>query len=61
MPMRTPISLTSRICGIAVAAACVLAVPSVALDGQPGLHDPSTVIVENGKDQVDSSITTASE
>ena len=34
---------------IAVAAACVLAVPLVALDGQPGLHDPSTVIVENGK------------
>ena len=42
-------SLASRISGIAVAAACVLAVPLVALDGQPGLHDPSTVIVENGK------------
>ena len=27
----------------------LLAVPLVALDGQPGLHDPSTVIVENGK------------
>ena len=33
----------------AVAAACALAVPVVALDGQPGMHDPSTVIVENGK------------
>src|SRR3954471_9456559 len=34
---------------IAVAAACLLTVPVVALDGQPGLHDPSTVIAENGK------------
>jgi arabinan endo-1,5-alpha-L-arabinosidase len=33
----------------AVVAACLLADPVVALDGQPGLHDPSTVIVENGK------------
>ena len=41
--------LTSRISRLAVAAACVLAVPVLALDGQPGLHDPSTVIVENGK------------
>jgi len=31
------------------AAICLLAVPLVALDGQPGLHDPSTVIAENGK------------
>ena len=42
-------SLASRISRIAAAAACVLAVPLVALDGQPGLHDPSTVIAENGK------------
>ena len=34
---------------IAVAAACLLTVPVVALDGQPGMHDPSTVIAENGK------------
>jgi arabinan endo-1,5-alpha-L-arabinosidase len=34
---------------IAVAAACLLTVPVVALDGQPGMHDPSTVIVEHGK------------
>lgn len=34
---------------MAVAAACLLADPVAALDGQPGLHDPSTVIVENGK------------
>ena len=34
---------------MAVAAACLLAAPVVALDGQPGLHDPSTVIAENGK------------
>ena len=46
MPMTQ--SLASRI-SVAVAAACVLAVPLVALDGQPGLHDPSTVIAENGK------------
>ena len=41
--------LGGRISPIVVAAACVLAVPVLALDGQPGLHDPSTVIVENGK------------
>jgi len=41
-------SLASLI-AVVVAAACVLAVPLVALDGQPGLHDPSTVIAENGK------------
>jgi len=53
MPMT--MSLAFRISRAAVAAACVLA-PSVlalkgqpALDGQPGLHDPSTVIAENGK------------
>ena len=39
----------ARISGIAVATACALAGPIVALDGQPGMHDPSTVIVENGK------------
>ena len=42
-------SFASRISRFAVATACVLAVPLVALDGQPGLHDPSTVIAENGK------------
>jgi len=42
-------SLASRISRFVVAAACVLAVRVLALDGQPGLHDPSTVIVENGK------------
>ena len=47
MPI-TP-SLAFRISGMAVAAACALAVPIVALDGQPGMHDPSTVIVEKGK------------
>jgi hypothetical protein len=41
-------SLVSRISLIVVAAACVLTVPLVALDGQPGMHDPSTVIAENG-------------
>jgi arabinan endo-1,5-alpha-L-arabinosidase len=46
MPMTQ--SLVSRI-SIAVAAVCALVVPLVALDGQPGMHDPSTVIVENGK------------
>jgi arabinan endo-1,5-alpha-L-arabinosidase len=39
-PMRNIISLTALL---------TLAVPVLALDGQPGLHDPSTVIVENGK------------
>ena len=39
----------SRRSPIAVAAACALAIPLAALDGQPGLHDPSTVIAENGK------------
>src|SRR5689334_20310156 len=46
MPMTMP--LVSRI-PVAIAAACALVVPLAALDGQPGLHDPSTVIVENGK------------
>src|SRR3954470_21448397 len=47
MPMT--MSLPSRIFAISVAAAGVLAVRVGALDGQPGIHDPSTVIVENGK------------
>ena len=34
---------------VVLGAACLLARPVVALDGQPGLHDPSTVIAENGK------------
>ena len=42
-------SLGSRVSRVVAAAACVLAVPLRALDGQPGLHDPSTVIAENGK------------
>jgi hypothetical protein len=46
-------SLASRIARLAAAAACVLAVPLVALDGQPGRHDPSTVIAENGKQPID--------
>jgi len=47
--MPTTTTLASRISRLAMAAACVVAVPVVALDGQPGLHDPSTVIAENGK------------
>lgn len=47
--MHTTLARASRTCGIALAAAYVLAAPIVALDGQPGLHDPSTVIVEKGK------------
>ena len=43
------ISRASRIPRIAAMAACLLADPVVALDGQPGLHDPSTVIAENGR------------
>ena len=34
---------------IVFAAACLVTVRLVALDGQPNLHDPSTVIAENGK------------
>ena len=41
-------ALASRLV-VSVAAACALAAPLIALDGQPGLHDPSTVIAENGK------------
>ena len=44
--MLTP---TSRVFRFTVAAACLVAVPLAALEGQPGLHDPSTVIVEHGK------------
>jgi arabinan endo-1,5-alpha-L-arabinosidase len=32
-----------------VAAALCLVAPVLALDGQPGLHDPSTVVVDHGK------------
>jgi arabinan endo-1,5-alpha-L-arabinosidase len=32
-----------------VAATLCLAAPVLALDGQPGLHDPSTVVVDHGK------------
>ena len=53
MHMTTP--LARRVSHAVVAAACVLG-PTVlslhgqpALDGQPALHDPSTVIVESGK------------
>ena len=42
-------SVVSRLSLPAIAAATVLAVPLAALDGQPGLHDPSTVIAEDGK------------
>src|SRR5689334_21153823 len=49
MLMLIPMSPASRISRFVVATACVLAVPLVALDGQPGLHDPSTVIAESGK------------
>jgi arabinan endo-1,5-alpha-L-arabinosidase len=37
-----------RAAGVAIAA-LLLAPPLVALDGQPGLHDPSTVIVHDGR------------
>lgn len=46
---RDTMPVPCRIACLAVAAACVLAVPIGALDGQPGLHDPSTVIAEHGK------------
>jgi arabinan endo-1,5-alpha-L-arabinosidase len=49
MTRSTPRSLVSRISPFVITALCVLAVRVLALDGQPGLHDPSTVIVENGK------------
>ena len=34
---------------IVVAAMLLLVAPMTALDGQPGMHDPSTVVVEDGK------------
>ena len=34
---------------LAAAAMLVALAPALALDGEPGMHDPSTVIVENGK------------
>src|SRR6188472_554260 len=34
---------------VAAAGVCSLAAPTAALNGQPGLHDPSTVIGEDGK------------
>jgi arabinan endo-1,5-alpha-L-arabinosidase len=47
--LSTARSLASRISRLGAVAAWLLAVPLMALDGQPGLHDPSTVIVENGR------------
>src|SRR5687767_11938021 len=35
--------------GIVMAAALLMASPVLALDGQPGMHDPSTVVVHDGK------------
>ena len=35
--------------GVVAAAALLLVVPVLALDGQPGMHDPSTVVVDDGK------------
>jgi hypothetical protein len=37
---------------MAVAAACPAAGPVLDLHGQPGLHDPATVIAENGTSSV---------
>jgi hypothetical protein len=37
--------MTGRFIGAALR---LLASPSLALDGEPALHDPSTVIMENG-------------
>jgi arabinan endo-1,5-alpha-L-arabinosidase len=34
---------------IVIAAAVLLASPVLALDGQPGMHDPSTVVMQDGK------------
>ncbi len=32
-----------------VAVTLCLVAPVLALDGQPGLHDPSTIVVDHGK------------
>jgi len=34
---------------VLIAVLLLLAIPLRALDGQPGLHDPSTVVQHNGK------------
>ena len=34
---------------LAAATAALLTSPLVALDGEPGMHDPSTVVVQDGK------------
>ena len=35
--------------GIVAAAAFLIGSPVIALDGQPGMHDPSTVVMDAGK------------
>ena len=34
---------------VVAAVACLLVAPVLALDGQPGMHDPSTVVMDGGK------------
>lgn len=36
-------------CSLRASATLCLIAPVLALDGQPGLHDPSTVVVDHGK------------
>ena len=36
-------------CHLVAVAALLLVSPLLALDGQPGIHDPSTIVVEGGK------------
>ena len=35
--------------GLAAAALLLLIAPAIALDGEPGMHDPSTIIAAGGK------------
>ena len=36
-------------CWLAAVVAVLLAAPLVALDGDPAMHDPSTIVLHNGK------------
>jgi arabinan endo-1,5-alpha-L-arabinosidase len=44
-----PTALNKKTFNVAAVAVLLLVVPALALDGQPGMHDPSTVIMQDGK------------
>jgi arabinan endo-1,5-alpha-L-arabinosidase len=48
-PARRPRVATTMRHRFLLAATLLLSAPLLALDGQPGMHDPSTVVIHDGK------------